>query len=208
MRLAQLLASLFSADELRSFIRDLPDGRAMARALPGEIAALDGLASAAEQVLDRHGRIDGDLFRRLMTLRPARRADIEATATARGLKIADLDVAPIAPDPADHERSVARLRTGESLSLREWLRGGTSKGPQTLWVSYSSERWALRGDPPLHLHNHAYGSILLSPEVQPNTVLFWRGTPFSVTVSGSGSSSELTIEAADPPHRVLVIKPA
>jgi tetratricopeptide (TPR) repeat protein len=78
--LVDLFLSLFSDVELRMFLRSLPAGEALAPHLPAGAASLSLLAFEAVSLLERHGRIDAALFRRLHQERPGRRADIDGVA--------------------------------------------------------------------------------------------------------------------------------
>lgn len=75
--LRQLLLKLFSADELRRFIRYRPRGDEMIAALPGGTASLADVACAAANLLARIERVD-DLFAAIEAERPRRRAEIQA----------------------------------------------------------------------------------------------------------------------------------
>jgi tetratricopeptide (TPR) repeat protein len=78
--IADLLVSLFTEAELRMFLRSLPDGEVLAACLPAGPAPLSLLAFEAVALLERHGRIDAELFRHLHQERPGRRGDIERVA--------------------------------------------------------------------------------------------------------------------------------
>lgn len=78
--LVDLFLSLFTDVELRMFLRSLPGGDGLAPFLPAGAASLSLLAFEAVALLERHGRIDADLFRCLHQERPGRRADIERVA--------------------------------------------------------------------------------------------------------------------------------
>jgi len=77
-QLSELLLSLFSADELRRFVRYLPDGDTLVRSLPGANASPAQLAAEVVQELDRHGLIQDLLFARLAEQRPRRAREIDA----------------------------------------------------------------------------------------------------------------------------------
>jgi tetratricopeptide (TPR) repeat protein len=62
------------------FLRSLPGGEVLAACLPAGPASLSLLAFEAVALLERHGRIDAELFRRLHQERLGRRADIERVA--------------------------------------------------------------------------------------------------------------------------------
>lgn len=81
LRLAELLRGLFSAADLRRFVRLGPEGAQISALLP-EHAGLDELATEAVAVLERRGEIDAALFARLVRERPRRAAAIEAVRRA------------------------------------------------------------------------------------------------------------------------------
>lgn len=75
--LEKLLLSLFSADELRRFLRYLPGGEMIMGNLPGPNASPASLAGEAVALLARAGLIDASFWARLLAERPRRQADIE-----------------------------------------------------------------------------------------------------------------------------------
>lgn len=76
--LTELFASLFSSEDLRRFIRHLPQhGELLYRELPGPEASLNKHASSAAEALYRHELVNEALFDHLFNERPARRDDIE-----------------------------------------------------------------------------------------------------------------------------------
>lgn len=75
--LANLLLSLFSADELRRWLRYLPDGDKLAGKLPGANASPASLASEAVAELEREGMIGDDFWARMLEERPRRKGDID-----------------------------------------------------------------------------------------------------------------------------------
>lgn len=77
--LDKLLLSLFSADELRRFIRYLPDGDELSAQLPGGTVSAAQFVHEAVAVLTEHGLLaDPDLWDRLSHERPRRRPEIDA----------------------------------------------------------------------------------------------------------------------------------
>jgi hypothetical protein len=80
--LTDLLASLFSADEFRRWIRRDSDVAAILDALPGEVASSSALFADAVAALARHGLIDGAFFAGLRAERPRRAADIDDVAAS------------------------------------------------------------------------------------------------------------------------------
>ena len=84
--LSDLLQAMFSAPELRRFIRRLPRGSDLADALPeGNGIAL--LAGEVVDALQRRNRIDQRLFENLLSSAPTRREEIETIARAWGVEI-------------------------------------------------------------------------------------------------------------------------
>lgn len=83
--LAALLLDLFSADELRRFLRHLPDGDPIVAALPGPNASPAALASEAATYFQRHGLIRRDLRDKLVVERPRRVDDIDRVFSAAGI---------------------------------------------------------------------------------------------------------------------------
>lgn len=73
--LHRLLATLFSADELRRWIRHGPD-QDIALELPGTDATLGVLLDKAIAAFERRGRVDHEFFARLRNARPHRLAAI------------------------------------------------------------------------------------------------------------------------------------
>lgn len=83
--LEKLLLSLFSADELRRWLRFLPDGEGIVGRLPGPTASPAQLAHDAVEVLDRDGRIaDASFWDRLVGERPRRKGDIDGVRALFG----------------------------------------------------------------------------------------------------------------------------
>jgi RNA polymerase sigma-70 factor (ECF subfamily) len=74
--LAGFFASAFAADEMRRFIRSLPDGARLDAALPGAPASPGQLAPEVVRVLVRHDLVRAALFERLEAERPRRRDEI------------------------------------------------------------------------------------------------------------------------------------
>jgi tetratricopeptide (TPR) repeat protein len=78
--LEDLLLSMFTEDDVRRFVRYLPDGEHMHAELPGGAASLTELVHKTVSVLARHGRLDGAFFEALVAKRPARSGEIQALA--------------------------------------------------------------------------------------------------------------------------------
>ena len=83
--LADLFLTLFSADELRRFLRHLPDGDRIIGAMPGANASPTSLASEAAVFLHRQGCVDRDLRDRITAERPRRVSDIARVFDAAGI---------------------------------------------------------------------------------------------------------------------------
>lgn len=77
--LAELLVALFSTSELRRFVATLPQGQEILNSVAGQGAADYAFEIAA--ALARHGLVDDALFDRLVSERPSRERDIQATQT-------------------------------------------------------------------------------------------------------------------------------
>jgi hypothetical protein len=76
--LSTLLLSLFSADELRRFIRYLPEGDQLSAQLPGGPVSAATFVHEAVDMLDRVGVLEGhDFWDRLVVERPRRKHEIE-----------------------------------------------------------------------------------------------------------------------------------
>lgn len=78
--LTRLLMQLFSASELRQFMRFEPAARDIYPHLPEREASLAELCFEVVDLLDRHGAIDEGLFGRLREARPGRLPEIDAVA--------------------------------------------------------------------------------------------------------------------------------
>jgi cysteine-rich repeat protein len=82
-RLGDLLKSLFSAEELRYWVRQR-FGPAVADTLPGPGASLAQLAFEVEELLRRQGLVDETMFEALIEDYPGRRDDILSVARSAG----------------------------------------------------------------------------------------------------------------------------
>lgn len=98
--LEALLLDLFDEDELRQFLRSLPDGKPISHVIPGRGAPLAMLAHAAVGALDRRGRLDAPFFSALLAERPKAQDAIVQIAAAFG-------VAPQTPSPPVARETVA-----------------------------------------------------------------------------------------------------
>jgi len=74
--LCNLLVSMFSAPEMRLFIRSLPEGSDLLVALPGELAAPAIFFDEIVMLLSRRGRLNAAFFDALARVRPAREGEI------------------------------------------------------------------------------------------------------------------------------------
>lgn len=108
-RLEILLLSLFSADELRRFIRYLPGGDALTGQLPGATASPAALAGEAVAALARTGVLaDPEFWRRLRDERPRRAAEIDQVQATLDAEPARPPAAP-PPPPAPLPASATKL---------------------------------------------------------------------------------------------------
>lgn len=102
--LCKLLIHLFSAAELREFLRFGPDGSDVYPRLPEQTSLAD-LAFASVDLLARRGSIDGTLFQRQLKVRPGRHAEIEAVAEHFGVLPREPERAPGEQETDRHEDS-------------------------------------------------------------------------------------------------------
>ena len=77
-RLATLLLSMFSGDELRRFLRYLPGGEELVKGLPGPNTSPAAFADAAVSSLRQRGQIDRSLRDRLVAERARQAGAIDA----------------------------------------------------------------------------------------------------------------------------------
>lgn len=108
--LRDLLGAAFDAEELRRFVGGGADGQRLRDALPGGTASEAEVVQGAVEVLDRHGRIDRDLFVRLQRARPGRAAEIAAVADRFDLRLPAPTQEVV--DPAGSRRRPAGLALG------------------------------------------------------------------------------------------------
>lgn len=73
-----LLSRLFSHEELVQVLSSIPGCAGLIADLPGPGTSLNGLAHATVALLQRHGRINNELFNTILRSRPRRSADIRA----------------------------------------------------------------------------------------------------------------------------------
>ncbi len=86
--LVALLQSLFSTEELRRFVRYLPQGEQIENGLPSGSASLTAVVSETVAALRRRGHLDDAFFELLVAERPGRRTDIVEIQTAlRDLRV-------------------------------------------------------------------------------------------------------------------------
>lgn len=83
--LARLLLSLFSADELRRFVRYGPDGDGIVSRLPTATASPASLADAVVDAYVSDGLVDAAFFARLLADRPRRKPDIDVVRGTWGV---------------------------------------------------------------------------------------------------------------------------
>jgi nucleoside phosphorylase len=95
--LVDLLLNMFSADELRRFVRWGPEGDRLAMRLPTGAVSLAELAHAVVDVWEREGQLEPSLFDRLVVERPRRQAEIRAVQEKCA---APLPVPPPSASPA------------------------------------------------------------------------------------------------------------
>lgn len=86
LMLERLLISLYSAGEMRRFVRYLPGGEQLLGELPGESVSHAKLASEVVEVLRRHRSIDAALRDRLRAERPRFANEIDAVFDALGVR--------------------------------------------------------------------------------------------------------------------------
>lgn len=82
-QLNELLLHLFESNELRRFLRSLPDGEALLARLPPSTATSRQLTQSATALLSQHGMLDRRFFEELIRVRPRRQAEIRAVAGPR-----------------------------------------------------------------------------------------------------------------------------
>ncbi len=86
--LYDLFFEIFATDELRKFIRLLPQGKLLASKLPGRTAAHDLVAFEAVQILQRFGVVDAELLQRLLRDYPLHEQKIRDAAARLQLELA------------------------------------------------------------------------------------------------------------------------
>lgn len=74
--LVKLFHAMFTSDDVRRLLRDLPGGAELEAALPGPNASLTGVIEAAIDELARRDAIDEPLFAALVRARPLREREI------------------------------------------------------------------------------------------------------------------------------------
>ena len=93
--LESLLLKMFSADELRRFVRYLPGGEAVSGGLPGQNASPVAVATSVVHALEEHGYLgDAILWECLVAERQRRRAEIDVV---RALFAQTTAAAPASP---------------------------------------------------------------------------------------------------------------
>lgn len=144
-QLSELLLSLFSADELRRFVRYLPDGDTLMGSLPGANASASQTAQETVYTLERHGLINHDLFDRLAAERPRRAHEINELRQHFNLRTAPSPSHP-APvteaAPAEAPRVIVlcdATAIDAVTTLRKHLGSWASKGQITLDTIFIDE---------------------------------------------------------------------
>lgn len=98
--LESLLLSMFSADELRRFLRFLPDGDILIGSLPGPTASPVTVAHESVMALDKQRLFDDIFWARLVEQRPRRQAEIDKVRALFTQRAAAPAVAPTATSTA------------------------------------------------------------------------------------------------------------
>lgn len=107
-QVANLLMKLFSADEMRQFLRYRIDS-SIEGALPGTSSSVSTLADKAAKELERRGLINKLFFDNLISERPGRQCDIERVMNATGRNANTESAAPPAQIPQRPAEIVATL---------------------------------------------------------------------------------------------------
>lgn len=94
--LEELIRSMFSDAELRSFIHRLPDAERLVASLPGGAASQLQVVFDVIGLLNRHGVIDREFFEALARERPRKRARIAEVAETWGVKMGSTSTTPSA----------------------------------------------------------------------------------------------------------------
>ncbi len=112
--------------ELRRFVRSLPEGRAITAELPTGNPTLADFVHSVIDILERHGRIDHDLYEQYRAKRPARREQLDALEREFGFP-----AKPMPLPPLQRSRLAARL-----VRLCYLVGGGVTVG--LAWMLLSS----------------------------------------------------------------------
>lgn len=111
--LAQLLLSLFSAEELRRHVRFSPELSHLTHDLPEASASASALASALVELCARQGLIDAAFFAALRDARPRRGGDIDRVAARFPAQpAAPAQAAPASPGPAPTAAGQGNIHIG------------------------------------------------------------------------------------------------
>lgn len=150
--LSKLLTRLFSAPELREFLRFGPEASGIYPYLPEHGVSQAELALAVVDLLERRGRIDEPWFQRLQEVRPGRRAEVRAVAAMFGVDVPEPQVAPPAPVPAvaapettATESVHAKVSSGHNATNRPvsrlwgWVLGALVGSGMIIWVVSQSQ---------------------------------------------------------------------
>ena len=197
--LVEFLTSAFTPEELRLFIRVLPEGEQLVRALPlGGTPHL--FASEVVQALRRHGSLNHEFFTRLAHQRPRLAAEIHQLAAANGVPQEVPGHARAAAVPGERACLIL-VRAGDGLEpaqnlQRDLIRLLPELDVQILRVAEWSAEFAQpptvacavlftrefmqspRRDPLLReiLEQHRLGALRALPVLVASTR--WRATPF------------------------------
>lgn len=121
--LESLLLAMFSADELRRFLRYLPGGDAIAGALPGANASPAAVAHEAVATLvkaDYFG--EATLWERMIAERPRRAEEINRIRALVIQGVAQAAAGPVAPSPTRPSSVLTILLVSASPAVQDRLR--------------------------------------------------------------------------------------
>ena len=173
--LADLLRSLFSADELRRFLRYLPGGDRLVAELPALGASLAILTQDAVDLLKRQGLIDAALFEGLKAERPRRALEIEQVARAWSLPVTSEPRA--APAASGDRPGVIFIHADDGLQAAEHLRSQLLKQmhrhPLDALIVHAEEWLPVYAQPPSVLSLVLFSPKLLEPR-QPHVEAMLR----------------------------------
>ncbi len=118
-----LLTTLFSASELRRWIRYRPGGELLSAELPAKLSSKATVVHAAVQLLHRHNRIDEELFHALKGRFPRRAASIDRVRArwSSSRPVASAVARPVARSGSDDPIGVLGLKINERFQITELL---------------------------------------------------------------------------------------